>query len=342
MAVDEFAKGTYANRVSEFPTRRKFTGIDPVTGNPNGETKVYDVELEEGTVTTEGTVWDKLVMDSLEERIYNSVHQIKGEFTLVQYIQDNSLQTTTKNVPGAINEVNAKAMNIAPEFSEETTYAQGAYCIYQNVLYKCTTAVTVAGAWDSTKWSATKVSSELASGGGGGGASIDDTTTALDKTWSSSKISTELSGKQNTLTAGTGIDITSDTISVTGRLKDASIASDYDSTATYSVGDYCIYDGLLYVCDTDISTAEDWDSTHWTQTNVMAEMPSTPWTDVTGTLSAGSTSITLSDASITTTSTIEVFNDLDVPYDSKTLATGSITLTFEAQQSNMSVKVRVT
>lgn len=65
------------------------------------------------------------------------------------------------------------------------------------------------------------------------------------------------------------------------------------------------------------------------------------WTDVTGTLTAGQTSITLSDNSITTTSTIEVFNDLDVVYNSITVATGSVTLTFDAQQSDMSVKVRV-
>ena len=66
-----------------------------------------------------------------------------------------------------------------------------------------------------------------------------------------------------------------------------------------------------------------------------------PWTDITGTLTAGQTSITLSDSSITTSSTIEVFDDLDVPYNSKTLSTGSITLTFDAQESNMSVQVRV-
>lgn len=60
-------------------------------------------------------------------------------------------------------------------------------------------------------WSAQKISQS-----GGGGASIDDTTTALDKTWSSSKISSELSGKQNTLTAGTGISISNDVISATG------------------------------------------------------------------------------------------------------------------------------
>ena len=63
--------------------------------------------------------------------------------------------------------------------------------------------------------------------------------------------------------------------------------------------------------------------------------------DVTGTLAAGSTSITLSDSSITTSSTIEVFDSLDVPYNTKTLSTGSITLTFDAQQTAMDVKVRV-
>ena len=64
-------------------------------------------------------------------------------------------------------------------------------------------------------------------------------------------------------------------------------------------------------------------------------------TDITGTLAAGATSITLSDSSITTSSTIEVFDSLDIPYNTKILSTGSITLTFDAQQTAMDVKVRV-
>lgn len=65
------------------------------------------------------------------------------------------------------------------------------------------------------------------------------------------------------------------------------------------------------------------------------------WTDISGTLEAGETEITLTNSAITTSSTIEVFNDLDVPYVSKTVSTGSITLTFDEQDSDMSVKVRV-
>lgn len=69
-----------------------------------------------------------------------------------------------------------------------------------------------------------------------------------------------------------------------------------------------------------------------------------PWTDLTATLTAGQTSLVFSNAVITTNSTIEVFvNDAfyGVNPTAITLATGSVTLTFDAQASDMPVKVRV-
>ena len=66
------------------------------------------------------------------------------------------------------------------------------------------------------------------------------------------------------------------------------------------------------------------------------------WTDIVGTLMAGNTSITLSNAAIKTTSTIQVFTDPEVSYDTLTVSNGSATLTFDAQASDVSVKVRVT
>ena len=65
-------------------------------------------------------------------------------------------------------------------------------------------------------------------------------------------------------------------------------------------------------------------------------------TFVTGTLTAGSTSLTLSDASITTTSTIDIYvSTFGIQPTNAVVATGSITLTFLAQASDISVKVRV-
>lgn len=50
------------------------------------------------------------------------------------------------------------------------------------------------------------------------------------------------------------------------------IANDYDTTATYDVGEYCIYDGGLYVCNTAISTAEAWTAGHWEEVTVGDEL----------------------------------------------------------------------
>lgn len=57
---------------------------------------------------------------------------------------------------------------------------------------------------------------EQGGGGGGTGTSIDDNVIATNKTWSSSKINNQLSGKQATLTAGDGISINNNVISATG------------------------------------------------------------------------------------------------------------------------------
>ena len=50
------------------------------------------------------------------------------------------------------------------------------------------------------------------------------------------------------------------------------IAPNYSDSSTYSINDLVIKDALLYRCTTNISTAETWNSSHWTQTTVAAEI----------------------------------------------------------------------
>lgn len=66
------------------------------------------------------------------------------------------------------------------------------------------------------------------------------------------------------------------------------------------------------------------------------------WTDIAGTLTAGQTSITLSDAVITTNSMVEIFTPNGTEWNSITVATGSVTVTFDAQSSDMVVIARIT
>lgn len=68
----------------------------------------------------------------------------------------------------------------------------------------------------------------------------------------------------------------------------------------------------------------------------------TPYTDVTGTLTTGETSVVISDESIATTSTIDIYTDVyGVNPTAVVVSAGSVTLTFEAQESNLGVKVRI-
>ena len=46
------------------------------------------------------------------------------------------------------------------------------------------------------------------------------------------------------------------------------IANDYSSNKTYSVGDYCVYSGLLYRCISSIETAEAWTPAHWKSVSI--------------------------------------------------------------------------
>lgn len=52
------------------------------------------------------------------------------------------------------------------------------------------------------------------------------------------------------------------------------VSDAYSATSQYAVGDYCIYNDALYVCTTAISSPEAWNSSHWSQTSVDAQLKS--------------------------------------------------------------------
>ena len=96
------------------------------------------------------------------------------------------------------------------------------------------------------------------------GDKIDVTYQANDPTYDTSDVPTNqavinytnsrISTVQNDLTRRVSIDM---------------VAATYDSTATYAIGDYCIYNNGdttdLYVCNTLISSSEPWTLAHWTK-----------------------------------------------------------------------------
>lgn len=76
--------------------------------------------------------------------------------------------------------------------------------------------------------------------------------------------------------------------------------------------------------------------------NELKESGGVAWTDITGTLTAGQTSLTLQNAAITESSTIDYYtNVFGVSPTDAVVTNGQIVLTFEAQSSDLGVKVRV-
>lgn len=49
------------------------------------------------------------------------------------------------------------------------------------------------------------------------------------------------------------------------------VAPTYDNTLTYTIGEVVSYNGKIYRCTTAITTPEDFDSTHWTETSVASD-----------------------------------------------------------------------
>lgn len=80
-------------------------------------------------------------------------------------LQYAALNTEDNTIIGAINELFVYVQNIANEYDSSSTYDEGDFVTYEGVLYKCTTAITVAEAWTPAHWISTLVVDNFGSSG---------------------------------------------------------------------------------------------------------------------------------------------------------------------------------
>ena len=112
--------------------------------------------------------------------IQDRIVEMQTEYTDPADVGDVAdLETTATEIVGAINEVlgdvgtvdgrvttlDTKADtingNISDAYSASSTYKVGELCIYNNALYRCTTAITTAEAWTAAHWTATTIAEEI-------------------------------------------------------------------------------------------------------------------------------------------------------------------------------------
>lgn len=89
------------------------------------------------------------------------------------------------------------------------------------------------------------------------------------------------------------------------------VALEYSSSATYAVGDYCVHDNKMYRCTTAISTAEAWNSAHWSLVIIGDELKTKKSGTVTSVTIKGTSPIVSSSSSAITTSGTRTISHAD-------------------------------
>lgn len=126
------------------------------------------------------------------------------------------------------------------------------------------------------------------------------------------------------------------------------VASVFNTSTSYAVGDYCTYEGSLFKF-TSTKVAGAWDASKCTACDSMSDSMRDEFNTVnnslknlpSATLAIGATSVTITDASITATGLIDVYTDkFGVNPTDIVVTDGQAVLTFNAQTVAVIVKVR--
>ena len=209
--------------------------IDLPTGSPESTSFIEATQVDALAESGRSTV--KLALNALGNYVAG-----QGASPL----EYGNLETESTTLIGAANELHNTIG--ADAYDDTATYNTGDYCIYGGELYKCNDD-NVTGAWDATKWDLTKVVDEL--GGGGGNADFVECTQAEYDAWE----------QGGTLDPDVMYFITDGQAGGSLVLPE-SIATEYDDTASYTAGDFVMYQGILYKCN-HISATGSFDPTKW-------------------------------------------------------------------------------
>lgn len=211
-------------------------------------------------------------INSLSTNIYNSINSLSTDIYNNIFTNLDSLST---NVYGSIDDLSTsinKLYNInSSNFSPSVSYNIGEYVLYEGLLYRFTSAHS-SGIWNLNEVTPVKITSELegkifdapndgdsyvrkngtwaiASGGSGGGIGLGDT----------------ISFSEDTAVIITGERFVDELYNMN--------SDEFSPATTYSIGDYCIYEGKLYKFTTTHSAGE-WNNSHVTRVNLTNELKS--------------------------------------------------------------------
>lgn len=172
------------------------------------------------------------------------------KITVIGYLQDQdgliwaSLGQTQNTLSSVSSDVDKLILDVSPDFNQSSTYNSGDLVMHDNLLYRCTVNNT-SGAWSSV--SSNFISTTLAE-------EIESLATSI------SNLTGVVNGVDSRLT-------TAEVSISTLNARKPIIGKDYDTTETYNIGDFAIYNNKFYVCIYDNVTGT-WNSSSWLETDI--------------------------------------------------------------------------
>lgn len=154
----------WLKKVAETPLTVVAKVIDSLQAQANDRTNAPSIHaVRAGLEDLSGTIPE--VKDSLAEATGDrtnapSIHVVRNGFNNVS----NEITNVNTSLVAAINTINANKANnniVADAYDATATYAVGDYCIYNNVLYKCNTAIEIGETFDAIKWDATELTTDI-------------------------------------------------------------------------------------------------------------------------------------------------------------------------------------
>lgn len=140
--------------------------------------------------------------------------------------------------PTIINLYDAGSESLADEFDSTKTYQKDNFVTYNNNLYKYISEESSTGEFDETKWRITKVGTELEDLAG------NKLVPATSEILGGIKVGNNLSIEEDgTLSANADLSI---------------VAEEWDKTKIYSIGDYVLYQNILYKCINEVKAGWDY------------------------------------------------------------------------------------
>lgn len=203
---------------------------------------------------------------------------------------DTTARTAAANASALATSLNVdsvKYKNIVSDpnlgvYNPESTYSVGNFCYYENELYECNTDISTAEAWNAAHWTKIIVKDLIDAAKAVADGAAQAIEGAKDLTFDENfftpdETDTEVNIKLNGVPFGvddeTPLQILQDTQEglVLGADSpfNSAIASPFDGTIAYKVGDHVTYKSKLYKCTTAIVTpSSTWDASKWTETSV--------------------------------------------------------------------------